>query len=189
MQSTHLRNNPTIGIIINPRKEEVVQYLKKIDDWLEASQQGAKVLVCTYQKKILPNALKHIRECSEDELLKESHLILTLGGDGTILQAVQSVNNKQIPILGVNLGGLGFLADTPPDKMIHNLEAFLAGNFLIEDRIVLKCRIENSDETFYAFNDFVIDKSGFSRVIEIITSVDGNLLNSCLLYTSPSPRD
>ncbi|HES59630.1 MAG TPA: NAD(+) kinase, partial [Caldithrix sp.] len=91
---------------------------------------------------------------------------------------VQSVNNKQIPILGVNLGGLGFLADTPPDKMIHNLEAFLAGNFLIEDRIVLKCRIENSDETFYAFNDFVIDKSGFSRVIEIITSVDGNLLNS-----------
>ncbi|HEM49257.1 MAG TPA: hypothetical protein ENO27_03505 [Caldithrix sp.] len=178
MQSTHLRNNPTIGIIINPRKEEVVQYLKKIDDWLEASQQGAKVLVCTYQKKILPNALKHIRECSEDELLKESHLILTLGGDGTILQAVQSVNNKQIPILGVNLGGLGFLADTPPDKMIHNLEAFLAGNFLIEDRIVLKCRIENSDETFYAFNDFVIDKSGFSRVIEIITSVDGNLLNS-----------
>jgi NAD+ kinase len=103
---------------------------------------------------------------------------LTLGGDGTILRAVQAITDKQIPILGVNLGGLGFLADTSPEKMINNLEAYLSENYFIENRIVLKCKIENDDQTYYALNDFVIDKSGFSRVIEIITHVDENLLNS-----------
>ena len=152
----------TIGIIINPRKEEVQEYLKKIDNWL-ASKSEQQI---------------QVEECDEKRLLKESKLILTLGGDGTILRAVQAVTDKMIPILGVNLGGLGFLADTPPDKMVHNLEAFLSGNYFIEERIVLKCQIENNKQIFYAFNDLVIDKSGFSRVIEIITSVDEKLLNS-----------
>jgi NAD+ kinase len=169
----------TIGIIINPRKEEVQKYLKKIDDWLATkSEQQIQVLVCTYQSKYLKYAFNFVEECDEKRLLKESKLILTLGGDGTILRAVQAVTDKMIPILGVNLGGLGFLADTPPDKMVHNLEAFLSGNYFIEERIVLKCQIENNKQIFYAFNDLVIDKSGFSRVIEIITSVDEKLLNS-----------
>ena len=178
MQSDNFKNKTTIGIIINPRKEEVLQYLKKIDDWVDKCQKTINILACTYQSKYLPNTFEHIQICAEERLLSESKLVLTLGGDGTILKAVHAVNDKQIPILGINLGGLGFLADTPPDKMLNNLEAYLKGNYLIEDRIVLKCQIESKDETFYAFNDFVIDKSGFSRVIEIITSVDGNLLNS-----------
>jgi len=168
----------TIGIIINPRKEQVAKYLHIIEKWIDDTGHQIKILVCTYQSKYLENSFKHIEECDENKLLHDSQLILTLGGDGTILRAVQAVTDKQIPILGVNLGGLGFLADTPPDKMIHNLEACILGNYLIEDRIVLKCCIEDHDQTFYAFNDLVIDKSGFSRVIEIITSVDQNLLNS-----------
>ncbi len=168
----------TIGIIINPRKEEVQRYLKIIDNWLAKSKKQIKVLVCTYKSKYLKHTFHYIKECDEKRLLRESNIILTLGGDGTILRAVQAVTDKMIPILGVNLGGLGFLADTSPDKMIHNLEVFLSGNYFIEDRIVLKCQIENDDQIFYAFNDLVIDKSGFSRVIEIITSVDENLLNS-----------
>ena len=179
MQSDNkTKNNSTIGIIINPRKEEVLKYLKIIDDWSEKSGYNITVLVCTYQSKYLKHVFKHIQECDETRLLRDSQLILTLGGDGTILRAVQAVTDMQIPILGVNLGGLGFLADTPPDKMIQNLEAFIAGNYLIEDRIVLKCQIEKENQIFYAFNDLVIDKSGFSRVIEIITTVDQNLLNS-----------
>ena len=167
-----------IGVIINPRKEEVVQYLKEIDNWIDKKRHKIRVLVCTYQSKYMKNAFKHIENCDEENLLKNSQLILTLGGDGTILRAVQVVADRQIPILGVNLGGLGFLADTPPDRMINNLEACISGNFFIEDRIVLKCCVEINNQTFYAFNDLVIDKSGFSRVIEIITSVDQNLLNS-----------
>ncbi|MEJ2542770.1 MAG: NAD(+)/NADH kinase [Calditrichaceae bacterium] len=149
-----------------------------MEDWLEKTKYSITVLVCTYKSKYLKHSFKHIQECNEDRLLRESQLILTLGGDGTILRAVQAITDKQIPILGVNLGGLGFLADTSPEKMINNLEAYLSENYFIENRIVLKCKIENDDQTYYALNDFVIDKSGFSRVIEIITHVDENLLNS-----------
>ena len=172
------KNISTIGIIINPRKQAVGQYLKNIDDWIYKKRKDIRVLVCTYQSKYLTNAFKHIEKCNEEKLLKSSQLVLTLGGDGTILRAVQAVANQQIPILGINLGGLGFLADTPPDKMIDNLDACLRGDFLIEDRTVLECHVDNNNQTFFAFNDIVIDKSGFSRVIEIITSVDQHLLNS-----------
>lgn len=172
------KNISTIGIIINPRKHTVDQYLKNIDNWLEKKKQHVRVIVCTYQSKLLKNNFTHIEQCDEEKLLEISQLILTLGGDGTILRAVQAVAEKQIPILGVNLGGLGFLADTPPDKMIDNLDSCLRGDFLIEDRTVLKCVVNDNHQTFFAFNDIVIDKSGFSRVIEINTSVDQHLLNS-----------
>lgn len=175
MKNTQISN---IGIIINPRKEEVLRYLDDIDKWVEQSGHKVEIRVCTYQSKYLKQTYKNIKYCDEKILLNNSELILTLGGDGTILRAVQAVADKQIPILGVNLGGLGFLADTSPDKMIINLEACVKGNYLIEDRVVLKCCVENKNQVFFAFNDLVIDKSGFSRVIEIITHVDKNFLNS-----------
>jgi NAD+ kinase len=177
MRTSHSNQNITIGVIINPRKEEVLHYLKEIDNWLTETGKKIRVLVCPYESSYLPDAFKRIEICNEENLLKICCLLLTLGGDGTILRAVNVVGDLEIPIMGVNLGGLGFLADTPPEKMIDNLEAYIAGNYVKEDRVMLKCRVRNTDEVYYAFNDLVFDKSGFSRVIEIITHVDNNLLN------------
>lgn len=167
----------TIGILVNPRKEKVVKYLKDINSWIENVEYQTNFLLCTYNSKHISQTFLNISHVSEKELLKRSDIIITLGGDGTILKAVHSIGNLSVPILGVNLGGLGFLADTPPENMIKNIESCLKGNYFIEDRSILRCKIKENQDTFFAFNDIVIDKSGFSRVIEIVTHIDNNLLN------------
>ena len=87
MKNTQISN---IGIIINPRKEEVLRYLDDIDKWVEQSGHKVEIRVCTYQSKYLKQTYKNIKYCDEKILLNNSELILTLGGDGTILRAVQA---------------------------------------------------------------------------------------------------
>jgi NAD+ kinase len=167
-----------IGILVNPRKEEVWNYLVQIDNWIESSNINTRFAVCTYDSKYLRNSLKNIDYKSEKEILNHSDLIITLGGDGTILRSVQAIGNLKIPILGINLGGLGFLADTPPESMLQNLKSIISGDFLIEKRSALQLKNVKTNQVFTAFNDIVIDKSGFSRVIEINTDIDDHFLNS-----------
>lgn len=81
-------------------------------------------------------------------------------------------------VLGVNLGGLGFLANTPPEKLLHHVENYLSGNYVVDERTMLCCKIAGTSNKFVALNDIVIDKAGFSRVIQIDTKIDGELLNS-----------
>jgi len=180
----------TIGIILNPRKEEVIGPLKFISEWIAHTKPHADFLLCTNESKYLKDIKHDFSEVSEQNILERCDMILTLGGDGTILRTVKAIGERTIPVMGVNLGGLGFLADTPTEALLHHLQAYINGDYYLEERSLLKCIVENNKQTFYAFNDIVIDKSSFSRVIEIITHVDGHLLNSYiadgLILSSPS---
>jgi len=178
MEINQVKPVQTVGIIVNPRKEEINTYLGELSAWIQKSYYKTKFLLCTYESKYIIDDFAGIDMVSEQELLDRSDLIITLGGDGTILKAVQAIGKLSIPILGINLGGLGFLADTSPENMINNLQSCIQGQYFLESRTVLKCEVKNNGHIFYAFNDIVIDKSGFSRVIEIITHVNDSLLNS-----------
>jgi NAD+ kinase len=178
MEINQVKPVQTVGIIVNPRKEQITIHLRKLDNWLKSKKMNIDFLMCRYGSKYVEDSYDCIQSVPEKELLKHSQIIITLGGDGTILKAFQSIGNMEIPILGINLGGLGFLADTSPENMIHNLSSCLEGNYYLENRSVLQCKVKNNRHTFYAFNDIVIDKSGFSRVIEIITHVNKSILNS-----------
>lgn len=105
-------------------------------------------------------------------------MIITLGGDGTLLRAASKLEKGSIKILGVNLGGLGFLANTSPANFISQIENYITGDYLIDERAMLYCTINGVKESFTALNDIVIDKAGFSRVIQIDAKINGNLLNS-----------
>lgn len=178
MEVNQVKPIHTLGIIVNPRKEQITIHLHKLDNWLRSKKISVDFLLCSYESKYAEESYECIQPVTENELLKRSQMIITLGGDGTILKAFQVIGKMEIPILGINLGGLGFLADTSPDHMIHNLSSCLDGNYYLENRSVLQCQVNNNGPTVYAFNDIVIDKSGFSRVIEIITHVNHSLLNS-----------
>ena len=183
-------NKKIIGIIVNPRKEKVHTPLESLDKWIGKTRPDAEFILCTYNSIYVKEQYKNLPLVSEEEILNKSEIIVTLGGDGTILRAVHSIGPSEIPILGVNLGGLGFLAETAPDMLTSHLQAYLSNNYVIENRTIMKCYVEKTNYTFYAFNDIVIDKAGFSRVIEIETHIDECLLNSyiadALILSTPT---
>lgn len=172
------KTSSTIGIVLNPRKEHVVSSLKEIETWKHSTKSNVNFLLCGYDSPFIKEISNSFQLASEEEILRESDAIITLGGDGSILRIMHAINSSEIPVLGVNLGGLGFLAETSPEMLIAHLEAYLRGDCVIEKRSLLQCRVEVESDSFFALNDIVIDKAGFSRVIEIVTKIDGNLLNS-----------
>jgi NAD+ kinase len=109
-------------------------------------------------------------------LLKSVQLIASFGGDGTLLHTAQLVGNYEIPILGINLGGLGFLTSSSIEKACTHLDDFFQGKLKVEQRSVLKLTVDRSKPRYF-LNDIVIDKAGFSRLITIRTEVAGQLLN------------
>lgn len=194
MESSKKHSPLTIGILVNPRKEQIIIPLEILENWQKNNQKSGtfdvEFLLCPFESKFIKEQFKYLKTAGIDEIINSAQMILTLGGDGTMLRTVQLVADKQIPILGVNLGGLGFLAETLPEELSTHLENYLNGKYFIEERSLLECNIPGSGETYFAFNDLVIDKAGFSRVIEIATKVDGSLLNSyiadALIISTPT---
>jgi NAD+ kinase len=110
------------------------------------------------------------------ELARECDLLVVLGGDGTLLSMARAVGDLGVPILGVNLGGLGFLTATTLDEMLPALEALLAGEMAVEERMLLGARLVRGGQAageYSALNDVVITKSAMSRIIDLAVSVDG----------------
>jgi NAD+ kinase len=167
-----------VGIVVNPHKPQVKEPLDELDEWLDEHHLPLEFFIYTSDSGYVKSSYSNIQHVSEDELFEKTDLIITMGGDGTILRVAHRVGEKKIPILGINLGGLGFLTDTTPESFIEHLNKVVNNNYIIESRTTLNCHVEKYYDSFIALNDFVFDKAGSSRVIEIITRIDDNLLNS-----------
>jgi len=110
-------------------------------------------------------------------------LIVAVGGDGTLLSAAHRVAGRAIPLLGVNLGRLGFLTDISPGQMLDAIDAILSGNYLSEERLLLAASIqreakESADPPVLALNDVVLQKGASGRMIDFHTIVDGSYVNT-----------
>jgi NAD+ kinase len=109
-----------------------------------------------------------------EECLEGADMVLACGGDGTILWAARMVGERRIPILGVNLGKLGFLAEVSPEDMEEAIASILAGKYQVEDRLVLKATsAQLPGKVFHAVNDVVLDKARSSRLVNIEVFIDG----------------
>lgn len=110
-----------------------------------------------------------------------SHIdaLLTLGGDGTMLRAARLVAGRQIPILGVNLGRLGFLTACAGADLEEALERFAAGDYIVQPRMTLEARASRSPtDRWRALNDVVLHKGGFARVVHLSVSVNGETVGT-----------
>ncbi len=115
------------------------------------------------------------------ELAAGSDLAVVVGGDGTLLNAARSLAEADVPVLGVNLGRLGFLADVSPDEMHERLDEILAGHYEEEHRSLLHARVLRGGQCVSesdALNDVVVHKWDIARMIELETSIDGRFLNT-----------
>ncbi len=116
-----------------------------------------------------------------EEIAKNSDLIIVVGGDGTLLHAARSMADRDIPLLGINLGRLGFLTDISQDNMHQALEQILDGNYEEEERFLLQAEVGKPGESgtsCTAFNDVVIHKWNVARMIEFETHVDGRFVET-----------
>ncbi|MFQ5936458.1 MAG: NAD(+)/NADH kinase, partial [Acidiferrobacterales bacterium] len=110
-------------------------------------------------------------------------LAIVVGGDGTLLNVARSLANFEVPLIGVNLGRLGFLTDIPPESMIEDIGKMLDGNYVEEQRSLLSAEIERDGKVVHtsnAFNDVIINKGELSRLIEFETYLDEQFINSML---------
>ena len=113
--------------------------------------------------------------------LDQSDLLVTFGGDGTLVRTARITAGHALPILGVNLGRLGFLAELQPWEVDGRLQLLMDGRYWLEERMMLHAELERGDETVHSFeslNDVVVSRGCMARVIRVNTFVDGQYLTT-----------
>jgi|TARA_B100001094_G_scaffold314918_1_gene354285 NAD+ kinase len=117
----------------------------------------------------------------EEQSISDMDLIVSIGGDGTMLQSSKLASNYSVPITGINKGRLGFLTDINPELVSEALQEIINGEYQVESRMLLDVKILNDEnERFigHAINDLVINKTKTGRMINVRTSINGKYVNS-----------
>ncbi len=169
------------GILGNIKKEALYEVVLNLTKQLECDKIEFFVQreIVEGIKERFSYEINHALEL--DEIIANSDMIISLGGDGTILSTARLVGNRQIPILGVNLGKLGFLAEVSPNEAFEFIKRICKGDYRIEDRMVLEAKVTGREETYFGLNDIVIDKAGSTRVVDIETYINDEYL---ITYTA-----
>lgn len=121
------------------------------------------------------------RYTNADLISDDTDCIIVLGGDGTLIQAARDLNRKDIPLLGVNIGTLGFLTDADMNSVYEAIDLVIQGKYEIDSRMMLEGRVYRDGNLIYentALNDIVINRCGILRVIDFDIQVNGEYLNS-----------
>lgn len=164
----------TIGIMPNLTKENVFSVVLQLVEKLE--KQGLKVAISDSYKKFLPDnekLLKNIEVLKNNRLSEISDIVISIGGDGTMLHSAYEVRHYKTPLLGLNFGKLGFLAEFEMQFIDKLIEDIKNKNYIIDERIALEARCLTDDKNdLYAINDLVIDKGKWPKMIRLTIKVD-----------------
>ena len=169
----------TVGIAAKQRLHEAADLLDTLASWLSA--RGVEPVFDVDTARIAASGGGHYRTATRDELPWLTDLVLVLGGDGTLLGMADRIAQagRDVPILGVNFGGLGFLTEVTLPELYPALESVVTGSAQVDERLMLRCRILRHDTTvseFCALNDVVVTRGSVSRVIDLSVWVDGQFV-------------
>ena len=156
-----------VGICVKPEQEQLADLVRVLARWLE--DRGLEV-VCDAQSARWVGA----PEVPRGDLAAKVDLVIVLGGDGTLLAVARAVGSRKVPILGVNLGTLGYLTETASEELYDALESVLAGGFRVEERMRIGVRIESRGEIlgeYLALNDAVETLYGSGCRFHIVRQV------------------
>lgn len=160
----------TIGIVAKRNRPEAADLARRLSAWLR--RRGREALL----DDEVSAALGLEDGVRKSEIMRRADLVVVLGGDGTLLSVARHSTSRPVPVLGVNLGGLGFLTDVRPEEVYRALERVLDGHYRAEPRGMLSAAVLRRGKAirrFQALNDVVINKGALARVLDLATSVDG----------------
>ncbi len=129
----------------------------------------------------LAEQIGQVNGYADEEIPELADLIIVLGGDGTLISVARLVGERNVPIVGVNLGRLGFLTEITRNELPAMLERLIADDYQVSDRMMLDAFIHRGDKVvgkFTVLNDVVINKGALARIIDMETCVDGRHLTS-----------
>ena len=160
-----------IGIITNSGLKAVQTSLIELIECLELRQRQIVLDKCCAE--LLNNPEYTVYDAAE--LGKHCDLVIAIGGDGTMLMASHMLCDFDVPLLGINLGHVGFLADIPADDIKRNMDEILNGHYVEDVRFLLRGQVFRNDECVYegyAFNDVIIQKWNIARLVELETYIN-----------------
>ena len=163
-----------IGIVAKTKSPMAAEGVRALTAWL--GKRGMEYMIDAESAEVagMKSGLTKV------DLIGKADLIVVMGGDGTFLSVARMMEKRAIPILGVNLGSLGFLAEFTYEEMFPALERVLSGDYTYEDRIMLDVAIsrEGKRVAFYTvLNDLVINRGALARMVDVQVAVDGRFVN------------
>src|SRR3954454_24640648 len=150
-----------VGLVAKYEEPKAADMVRWLVPWLREKKRRVLVETGLYKDGA--------RSCSKEEMAKKADLIVVLGGDGTLLSVARLVERPKVPILGVNLGGLGFITEVAVDELETVLEKTPEGDYTVEKRMTLAVRLHRRRakvKKFRVLNDAVITKGARSRIID-----------------------
>ncbi len=165
-----------VGIISKPKKTEIREIVPAVLEWL-----GERGIEAFIDKET--GAIMETREhcLSRNAMPAQVDLLIVLGGDGTLLATARALNRKPVPILAVNLGGLGFLTEITREELIPTLESVVAGTHQTDHRVQIEGELIRADEIltpFLALNDVVLNKGAIARILDFEVRVNGEKVST-----------
>jgi NAD+ kinase len=161
-----------VGLVAKPDAPEAPALLLRLVEWL--TSRGLSVSLEKETAGLVPSAAA--AAVRKSDLPGQCDFIIVLGGDGTLLSMARAVGDLGVPLLGINLGGLGFLTATTVEEAVAAVDAYLGGRMAIDERMMLAARVVRRGQSvgeYAALNDVVITKSAMSRIINLQVSVQG----------------
>lgn len=170
-------------VYANRYKDKELLTARRICDFLKLKGQRVTVKsVDSEEKEEIPS-----------DIPRDTDYMIVLGGDGTVLQAARETKMLHVPIIGVNLGTLGYMTEIEPANLEESLERLIAGDYLRESRMMLNGRVQFGDGSVregWALNDIVISRSGSLQIIKFNIFVNGQFLNDYhadgMIVTTPT---
>ncbi len=159
----------SVGVCVKPDQPQLSDLIRQLEAWLVARH-----------IEIVPDPESgewtSAAATSRRELAEKVDVVVVLGGDGTLLAVARAIGARPIPILGVNLGTMGFLAEIARDELLPTLEEVIAGRFRTEERMRLEVVVERAGQElgrYLALNDAVIANTALARIVDLTVSADG----------------
>lgn len=170
-----------VGVVIKPQLSEGVPMLRRLAEWLSA--RGVRLLGGPEIEpaRLACGAGEAIDIVSHEELARSVELVVALGGDGTMIAAARLLADADVPVLGINFGTLGYLAEFRSEEMFSGLEAVFSGDYKVEARVRLAVEVFRGETQLMhnrVLNDVVINKSALARIVHIEAYLDRHLISA-----------
>lgn len=170
-----------IGIVLKPHQPDALKTVCELVRWLTERDLTLVGTGDFVREQIERETGCAVEVVENEQLAGKVDLIMVLGGDGTMIATARTIGDSEVPVLGVNYGGLGYLAEFRIEELYTALDSILAGNYRLDKRVMLAVELLRGDTVVNrnrVLNDVVINKSALARIIEIEAYLNEKFVNS-----------